>query len=1082
MTEKAVFEIEFDKDSFVKSVNEAIASTDKLDTALKDVTQQAKQVNFNKPITELNRFESSVRDIYKAMQKDAGLTNAEIDKQVNELLKSKGKITEFLNGLKQQINKTTDRAEFADLAQQISLTENALKELSGEATETGSSMKSAKTRLREMKAEMIALEDAGLDDSAMFQKLTIESAQLTDQLGDQAEKIRVLSSDTYRLDAAVDVVGQFANAWGLAEGALALFGVENEDVQRSIQKLVAIQSVANGLQEISNFLTGQSAGKLALQAQFTNASATAQRLLASSTITATLATEAFSKALVTTGIGAFVVGLGLLIANWDAVSDAITGATEVSKTFDEAQKNVTDTVKDFNLDLINVKNSFKAAKEGTISKKEALNEYNDTLGSTIGYAGSLAQAEDLLAKNTSLVIESLRKRTEAQVFYAKSAEESAKIVSGAASETTFLQDTAEILFGAGNFNFAEDNIKKSEKYIKAFKEQGDKLTKDSIEIDKKLTKGLAEKPSDKKDTKKQIENIYKELRDGFTADLKAINTSELTGMEKVNAEAEKNYTERILKVNKAFQEGKLTKLQAKDLRQRVGLIQNAEIQKETKKFVEERDKALLEAEKEQSEINDEINSLRIDNLQESYAKELEVINNEEYIRLKAVEQARIDGVDKIKELNRLGFITQDEANKRIAENNSKYDQLWIQNKLLTNKALQNANVKRLEDLQTSLQTGLELVEAKIDYELSLEISAQTTLLNEGKISRQKYDEEISKLNKQFEERRNVNRVKELDAEIKNIDEQIKIAVDGEQRKALEIERFKLLSEKNNLQNKPKESLNFFESLFGDDDTAKAKAKATIDLTKQVFDTTANLIKEQARLELEAYDKGIKLQQDRVTEAQKIADAGNSEYLQAEKDRLNELEAKREASARRQLEIDQALQASQILVAVAGAAAQIAEGGTVEVITGIASIVAAIGTGVSLVRQSQASAPKLYDGTEYLELGNNPKGRDTIPAMLHEGERVVPSYINEKLKGIKNADLPKLIDGNLFDYNFVNVSDKKMPKNDNSILEKRLSNLEVLQAENNEYLKKLSINVTMDSEGFATSISTMIDNKRKINNA
>lgn len=1082
MTEKAVFEIEFEKDSFVKSVTEAISSTENLDEALKGVTEQAKQVNFNKPITELNRFESSVRDIYKAMQKDAGLTNSEIDKQVNELLKSKGKITEFLNGLKQQINTTTDRDEFADLAQQISLTENALKELSGEAIDTGSSMKSAKTRLREMKAELIALEDAGLDDSEMFRQLTIESAQLTDQLGDQAEQIRVLSSDTFRLDAGVDIVNQFASAWGLAEGAMALFGVENEDVQKSIQRLVAIQSVANGLQEISTFLTGQSAGMIALKSGYNKILATTEALVATATNASTAATQAFSKALVATGIGAFIVGLGLLIANWESVSDAITGATDVSKTFDESQKDVTESVKEFNLDLIKVNNSFKAAKKGTVDKKEALKEYNDTLGKSIGYAGSLEQAERLMAKNTSIVVESLKLRTQAQVFYAKSAEESAKVVSGSAAETTFLQDTAEILLGAGNFNFAEENVAKAKAYVKTFQEEGDRLTKAAVENDKKLAKGIS-RPSDKKETKKQIENIYKELRDGFTADLKAINLSELTGMAKINAEAEKNYTERILKVNKAFQEGKLTKLQAKDLRQRVGLLQNAEIQKETKKFVEERDKALLESEKESSAIKDEINNLRIENLQDSYSKELEVINNEEYLRLKAIEQSRIDGIDKIKELYRLGFIkTEEEVNKRILDINSKYDNLWIQNKLITNKALQGANRKRLEDLQSSLESSQDLIQSKIDFELSAEVLAQTKLLNEGAISRGKYNSELERIDKEFQERKKKNQIKSLKAEIKNIDDQIKAAIDGEKKKELEIERFKKLTEKNELQTKAQTDLTFFESLFGDDEKAKEKAKAVIDLTKEVFGVAANLIKENARLEQEAYDKAIKIQEDRVTESQKIAEAGNSEYLQAEEDRLNDLEAKREASARKQLAIDQAIQASQILLAVAGAAAQIAKGGTADVLAGITTVIAAIGSGVSLVRQAQSARPAFYDGTDYLDRGNNPVGRDTIPIMAHEGERIVPSYINKHLKGIKNSDLPKLIDGNLFDYNFVNVKDGAIPKADNSGLEKRLSNLEILQAENNEYLKKLSINVTMDSEGFATSISTMLDNKKKTNNA
>jgi hypothetical protein len=554
-------------------------------------------------------------------------------------------------------------------------------------------------------------------------------------------------------------------------------------------------------------------------------------------------------------------------------------------------------------------------------------------------------------------------------------------------------------------------------------------------------------------------------------------------MAKINAEAEKNYTERILKVNKAFQEGKLTKLQAKDLRQRVGLLQNAEIQKETKKFVEERDKALLEAEKENSAIKDEINNLRIENLQDSYSKELEVINNEEYLRLKAIEQSRIDGIDKIKELYRLGFIkTEEEVNKRILDINSKYDNLWIQNKLITNKALQGANRKRLEDLQSSLESSQDLIQSKIDFELSAEVLAQTKLLNDGAISREKYNSELERIDKEFQERKKNNQIKSLEAEIKNIDDQIKVAIDGEERKALEIERFKKLTEKNELQTKAKTDLTFFESLFGDDEKAKEKAKAVIDLTKEVFGVAANLIKENARLEQEAYDKAIKIQEDRVTEAQKIAEAGNSEYLQAEEDRLNDLEAKREASARKQLAIDQAIQASQILVAVAGAAAQIAKGGTADVIAGITTVIAAIGSGVSLVRQAQSARPAFYDGTDFLERGNNPAGKDTIPIMAHEGERIVPSYINKHLKGIKNSDLPKLIEGNLFDYNFVNVKDGAIPKADNSGLEKRLSNLEVLQAENNEYLKKLSINVTMDSEGFATSISTMLDNKKKTNNA
>lgn len=1088
MTEKAIFEIEFNQDQFVKSINEAINSTDKLDESLKGVTNEAKSVSFSKPIAEINKLETAIKESQAGIKAGGKVLVDQMNQSAKAITDNEKAYRSFLTDLKKQLKSVTDKDEFNKLRESISKTENALSKLTGETKKSEGAQKSARARMRETKQALIEMEDAGLDNTAMFRKMTIESAKLTDQMGDQAETIRVLSSDTYKLDAGVDTIKQLANVWSIAEGSLALFGVENEDVQKSIQKMIAIQTVANGIQELSTFLTGQSAGMIALKSGYNRTLAATELLVANATGASTAATQAFSKALVATGIGAFIVGLGLLVAYWDDVSDAISGATETSRTYGESQKGVTESVKDFNLDLIKVKNSMKAAKEGTMSKKEALNEYNETLGKTIGYAGSLEQAESLMASNTAIVIKSLKLKTQAQVFYAKSAETSAKVVSGEAMDTSFWQEAKAILMTAGTIGgaalkraqYQSENIKKVQDESKKFSKEGDKLSRQALENDKKLKAGLAEPPKDTTD--KKIENIYKEMKAGFESELKAINIAELAGMDKINAQAEKNYSDRIEKVNKALSEGKLTKLQAKDLRSRVGLIQKAELEKETKKFVEERDKALLEFSKENSAIKDELEKLQIENLQEGYAKQIETIKYEESMRLKAIQEARYQAEEKIKSLNKLGFITSEEANKLIIENESRYNQISIENRIATNKKLQEANLQRLRDLQTSLQNSLDAVNSKIGYELALEVAGQTKLLNEGKISKEKYDAKITSLNKQFQERRDKAREEELVAEIKNLDDQIAATIDAEEKKKLITEKYQKSAELVAVQNKEKLGLTFFESLFGDDQAAKDKAKSVIDLTKQVFDTTANLMREQARMETEAYDRAIKLQQDRVTEAQKIAEAGNAEYLQAEKDRLNELESKREQSARRQLEIDQAIQASQILVAVAGAAAQIAKGGPANVIAGITTVVGAIGAGISLVRQSQAAAPKFYDGTDYLERGNNPAGRDTIPVMAHEGERIVPSYINEKLKGIKNSDLPKLVDGNLFDYNFVNVKNNAMPKSDTSVMEKRLSNLEVLQAENNEYLKKLSINVTMDSEGFATSISTMMDNKRKINNA
>ena len=232
--------------------------------------------------------------------------------------------------------------------------------------------------------------------------------------------------------------------------------------------------------------------------------------------------KAFAAALTATGIGALVVGLGLLIANWDKVTDAIKGATAESKTYEEAQTEVTKSVTDFNKQLINVQNAFKGAREGTISKKDALKTYNDTLGKSVGFAGSLEQAEALMAANTATVINGIKLRTQAQVFYAKSAEAAAKAVSGEGVEPTFWESVGNYITSGGNQvgfmikqaqtlgeNYGDLNEKTNK-----FAAEGDKLTKAAIENDKALKKGLAA-PPDFSATTKASNDALAEIKKGL---------------------------------------------------------------------------------------------------------------------------------------------------------------------------------------------------------------------------------------------------------------------------------------------------------------------------------------------------------------------------------------------------------------------------------------------------------------------------------------------------------------------------------------------------------------------------------------
>ncbi|CAA7196822.1 hypothetical protein [Chryseobacterium potabilaquae] len=1109
MDPSAIFTVEFDKEKFVNNVSDAIKSSEKFEEKMESLSKSADQINFSRPISQLNKFKEELTSAFKAQNSQLGLSRDQINQSVDNIIKSESKIKEFLSAFKKDLQSATDPQEFKTLREAVTLTENALAELTGEELKNETATKSAKARLREMKQELIELEDAGLDDTQMFRQLTIESARLTDQMGDQAEQIRVLSSDTFGLDAGVDLLTQLAAGWQLTEGAMQLFGLSTEETEEQMQKLVAIQSVMNGLQEIHAFLTGQSAAKLALLNGWNKAVALSTALVATVTGEATLATRAFSTALAATGIGAVVVALGLLIANWEEITTAITGATAATDAIEKAQKSATDTLASANKEIELQKGLFEAARKGVISKKQALDDYNKTFGDVLGTAKSYNEAERIFRDKTGAYLAALKTRTIAEALFQESAKKRA--------EASTLQLNGLDKFRSRFFQLTDSEQKKYQQILKTQgKDAADKyyegvneayvlaqkkkpLIGDANDIEKEATQFLmeslriekenqlqlnAEKEKTKKEkNKSQVENIYEELQRGFQSDLEKLNTADLNGLSAINAKAEENYKERIRKINEALQDGKLTRLQAEALRSTVVGIKKTEIQQEVKKFQEERAKALEEADKQQQSLQDELSQNRIDTIRNEYEREIETIKLQEILRLQSIENARKEGIEKINDLVKEEYINQEQAQKRSKNLQQVYDLQIVELKLATNKKLQDVNLRRLESERDLYDKHLETLQSFLTSQQTLEIKAITERFNAGLINEEKLNSQISKIQKKYREQEKQNRIRQINDTIEALQIEIQATEDAKEKETKLKQIYDLQAERNTLETNQRKTPSFLEQIFGNDEQAKKKAEAVQNLVKTTIQSSIDLLKEQSQLEVEAYDRAISLQQGRVDEARKIADAGNAEYLKQETDRLNELEARREGAARRQLEIDQAVQASQILVAVAGAAAQIAQGGTVAVITGIASIIAALGTGITLVNQMKSNAPEFYQGTEYVERGAHPEGRDTIPAMLNIGERIVPTYINKQLKGIKNKDLPKLLTGELFYNPMIQMGEKNLSKEDNtSGLEERLKNLESIQSEQLEYLKTLGINIVMDSEGFAASLETVSLKKKKMFNA
>jgi hypothetical protein len=68
---------------------------------------------------------------------------------------------------------------------------------------------------------------------------------------------------------------------------------------------------------------------------------------------------------------------------------------------------------------------------------------------------------------------------------------------------------------------------------------------------------------------------------------------------------------------------------------------------------------------------------------------------------------------------------------------------------------------------------------------------------------------------------------------------------------------------------------------------------------------------------------------------------------------------------------------------------------------MAAITAGLGAAQLAVIQSQ-KIPKFKKGTDYVSLNGNPKGEDTIPALLNEGEAIIRTEENAKYPGLAKA--------------------------------------------------------------------------------
>ena len=206
--------------------------------------------------------------------------------------------------------------------------------------------KSLKSQLRELQNDL----QSGKLTGKEFDEGVKRAGLMKDQINDVNNRVKALATD----GADVALQGFMGMSTGIvagftaAQGAMALFGSENEDLQKQLVKLQGATALLNGLQQVNATLQGDSAAMVALNTAKTKILTAVQGRYAAVVGTTTGAMKLLRLAGATLGIGLIVTAIGLLIANFGKIKkvvlDFIPGLANLGDLFTKVKNAVMDFV------------------------------------------------------------------------------------------------------------------------------------------------------------------------------------------------------------------------------------------------------------------------------------------------------------------------------------------------------------------------------------------------------------------------------------------------------------------------------------------------------------------------------------------------------------------------------------------------------------------------------------------------------------------------------------------------------------------------------------------------------------------
>lgn len=184
-------------------------------------------------------------------------------------------------------------------------TEN-VKVVKIDTNEAQTSVKELRRELKQLKDTMLSVEEGTKE----YNDALVQAANIQHTLKEQMEEVNASAMDFGQITGnVVKATGGIVAGFQAAQATMNLFGIENETVIKSLQKMQSLMAITQAIPAIDDGVKAFKRLGLAIKG-------------------ATIGMSSLKKALISTGIGAAVVAVGALVANFDKLKAAITGTND----------------------------------------------------------------------------------------------------------------------------------------------------------------------------------------------------------------------------------------------------------------------------------------------------------------------------------------------------------------------------------------------------------------------------------------------------------------------------------------------------------------------------------------------------------------------------------------------------------------------------------------------------------------------------------------------------------------------------------------------------------------------------------